>query len=248
MLTELLEHLAVARGDEGGAGPGRQLQPTTWASPPAPTSREPIDAEAKVRRMQLFADVYDEFVGFPKPTIAACHGDARRRRRRDRDLLRHADRRRQPSNALPRRRARRAGRPGPPRHPLRPRRRQVPAALLAARSAPTRRSASALVNRVAPASSTEDAALALGAEVAALYRRRGRRSSSAILHEWDDVEGRSCERGRAARSSGSAAAPACTDRLPMVVQRPLNKASFRKVGSARRPSARAAIGDGQPSC
>ncbi len=37
--------------------------------------KEQIDAEAKVRRMQLFADVYDEIVAFPKPTIAACHGD-----------------------------------------------------------------------------------------------------------------------------------------------------------------------------
>ena len=28
-----------------------------------------------MRRMQLFADLYDALTGFPKPTIAACHGD-----------------------------------------------------------------------------------------------------------------------------------------------------------------------------
>ena len=36
---------------------------------------EELDEEGKVRRMQLFADLYDAIVAFPKPTIAACHGD-----------------------------------------------------------------------------------------------------------------------------------------------------------------------------
>jgi enoyl-CoA hydratase/carnithine racemase len=37
--------------------------------------REEMDEDARVRRMQLFADVYDQIVDFPKPTIAACMGD-----------------------------------------------------------------------------------------------------------------------------------------------------------------------------
>ena len=37
--------------------------------------KEDLDEEGKVRRMQLFADLYDGIVAFPKPTIAACHGD-----------------------------------------------------------------------------------------------------------------------------------------------------------------------------
>ena len=37
--------------------------------------KEAIDDEGKVERMQLFADVYDAIVAFPKPTIAVCHGD-----------------------------------------------------------------------------------------------------------------------------------------------------------------------------
>jgi enoyl-CoA hydratase/carnithine racemase len=37
--------------------------------------KEELDEEARVRRMQLFADLYDAITDFPKPTIAACHGD-----------------------------------------------------------------------------------------------------------------------------------------------------------------------------
>ena len=36
--------------------------------------REQLDAEGRVRRMELFARLYDELTGFPKPTVAACHG------------------------------------------------------------------------------------------------------------------------------------------------------------------------------
>ena len=36
--------------------------------------REKLDAEGRVRRMELFARLYDELTGFPKPTVAACHG------------------------------------------------------------------------------------------------------------------------------------------------------------------------------
>ncbi|HYY74331.1 MAG TPA: enoyl-CoA hydratase/isomerase family protein, partial [Solirubrobacterales bacterium] len=36
--------------------------------------REVLDAEGRVRRMELFARLYDELTAFPKPTVAACHG------------------------------------------------------------------------------------------------------------------------------------------------------------------------------
>src|SRR5207237_167240 len=32
------------------------------------------DADGRVHRMELFARLYDELTGFPKPTVAACHG------------------------------------------------------------------------------------------------------------------------------------------------------------------------------
>ena len=36
--------------------------------------REELDDEGKVRRMELFARLYDELTDFPKPTVAVCHG------------------------------------------------------------------------------------------------------------------------------------------------------------------------------
>ena len=36
--------------------------------------REELDEKGRVRRMELFADLYDELTSFPKPTVAACHG------------------------------------------------------------------------------------------------------------------------------------------------------------------------------
>jgi len=73
MLEELLAHLANAGGDEDlrvlvisstdhmGLSAGADV-------------REDLDRDGAIRRMQLFADLYDAIVGFPHPTIAACHG------------------------------------------------------------------------------------------------------------------------------------------------------------------------------
>jgi enoyl-CoA hydratase/carnithine racemase len=36
--------------------------------------REQLDEDGAVRRMELFSRLYDELTGFPKPTVAACHG------------------------------------------------------------------------------------------------------------------------------------------------------------------------------
>ncbi len=74
MLLELLEHLAVARGDEAVRVLAISSADHLGLSAGADV-REQLDDEGKVRRMQLFADLYDEVVDFPKPTIAACHGD-----------------------------------------------------------------------------------------------------------------------------------------------------------------------------
>jgi len=73
MLEEVLGHLAAARDDERvlvlvlsstdhmGLSAGADL-------------REQLDAEGRVRRMELFARLYDDLTAFPKPTVAACHG------------------------------------------------------------------------------------------------------------------------------------------------------------------------------
>ncbi|HEU5105957.1 MAG TPA: enoyl-CoA hydratase/isomerase family protein, partial [Solirubrobacterales bacterium] len=74
MLLELLEHLAVARGDEAVRVVVISSADHLGLSAGADV-REQLDDEGKVQRMQLFADLYDGVVDFPKPTIAACHGD-----------------------------------------------------------------------------------------------------------------------------------------------------------------------------
>jgi enoyl-CoA hydratase len=74
MLELMLAHLATARDDD-------EVRVVVVSSddPMALSAgadvKEELDAEGSVFRMQLFADLYDALTGFPKPTIAACQGD-----------------------------------------------------------------------------------------------------------------------------------------------------------------------------
>jgi enoyl-CoA hydratase len=73
MLEELLEHLAAARDDD--AVRALVVSSTDHMSLSAGADvREQLDEAGRVRRMELFARLYDELTGFPKPTVAACHG------------------------------------------------------------------------------------------------------------------------------------------------------------------------------
>ena len=73
MLEELLEHLGAARADT-------DLRVLVLSSTDhmgfsaGADVREELDREGAIRRMQLFADLYDDLTGFPRPTVAACHG------------------------------------------------------------------------------------------------------------------------------------------------------------------------------
>jgi enoyl-CoA hydratase len=73
MLEELLAHLRSAHDDE-------QVRVLVLSSDDhmalsaGADVREELDEEGKVRRMELFAELYDELTAFPKPTVAACHG------------------------------------------------------------------------------------------------------------------------------------------------------------------------------
>ena len=73
LLEELLEHLATAREDDAVRALVVSSNDHLGLSAGADV-REELDEEGRVRRMQLFADLYDELTGFPKPTVAACHG------------------------------------------------------------------------------------------------------------------------------------------------------------------------------
>src|SRR5215213_8117980 len=66
MLVELLEHLAVARGDEAVRVLVVSSADHMGLSAGADV-KEKLDDQGKVRRMQLFADLYDAVVDFPKP-------------------------------------------------------------------------------------------------------------------------------------------------------------------------------------
>jgi enoyl-CoA hydratase len=73
MLEELLEHLATARADDAVRVLVVSSTDHMGLSAGADV-REELDEAGKVRRMELFAQLYDELTGFPKPTVAACHG------------------------------------------------------------------------------------------------------------------------------------------------------------------------------
>lgn len=73
MLLELLGHITDAKADDNV----RVLVFSStdhMAFSAGADIKEDIDADAKVNKMQLFADLYDAVVQFPKPTVAACHG------------------------------------------------------------------------------------------------------------------------------------------------------------------------------
>jgi enoyl-CoA hydratase len=73
ILEEMLGHLASARDDDEVRALVVSSTDHLGLSAGADMSEE-LDDEGKVRRMQLFADLYDQLTAFPKPTVAACHG------------------------------------------------------------------------------------------------------------------------------------------------------------------------------
>ncbi|MGH2952734.1 MAG: enoyl-CoA hydratase/isomerase family protein [Solirubrobacterales bacterium] len=73
MLEELLAHLDGGRTDEAVRALVLSSSDHMGLSAGADV-REPLDEQGRVRRMELFARLYDELTGYPKPTVAACHG------------------------------------------------------------------------------------------------------------------------------------------------------------------------------
>lgn len=188
MLVELLERLAAARDDDAVRVLVVSSADHMGLSAGADV-KEPLDDEGKVRRMQLFADLYDEIVAFPKPTIAVCHGDvvgggAEMAIGCDMRVAGANLRLRFPGAALG--------------VPVGPARLVTLCGLAAAKylllTSTTIGAEEALrlglVNLVAPAAATEAAALELAATVAT-HPPQAVARLKRMLHEWDDVEGRS---------------------------------------------------------
>lgn len=193
MLLELLEHMAVARGDEAvrvllfssadhmGFSAGADV-------------KEELDEKGRVRRMQLFADLYDAVVAFPKPTVAACHGDVVGG---GAEIAVACDMRVGGSNLRMRFPGAALGVPvGPARLVTLCGLATAKYLLLSSRTVGADEALRlGLVNRVAPAAGTEEAALEL-ATAAAAHPPEAVVRLKAMLHEWDDIVGRSAAEGK----------------------------------------------------
>ncbi len=193
MLAELLEHLTVARGDEAVRVLVFSSADHMGFSAGADV-REELDGEGRVRRMELFADLYDAITAFPKPTVAVCHGDVVGG---GAEIAVACDMRVGGSNLRMRFPGAALGVPvGPARLVTLCGLATAKYLLLSSRTVGADEALRlGLVNRVAPAAATEEAALDLAAEVAA-HPPEAVARIKRMLHEWDAVEVRSRVEGQ----------------------------------------------------
>jgi enoyl-CoA hydratase len=188
MLVELLEHLAVARGDDSVRVLVISSSDHLGLSAGADV-HEKLDEEGQVRRMQLFADLYDAIVAFPRPTIAVCHGDVVGG---GAEIAIACDMRVGGANLRMRFPGAALGVPvGPARLVTLCGLAAAKYLLLSSRTVGADEALRlGLVNRVAPAAAAEASALDLAGAVAA-HPPEGVAQLKRMLHEWDDIEGRS---------------------------------------------------------
>ena len=193
MLEELLEHFDRARGDEEARVLVISSNDHLGLSAGADV-REELDETGRVRRMELFAQVYDELTSFPKPTVAACHGSVVGG---GAEIAVACDLRVAGSNLRMRFPGAELGVPvGPARLVTLCGLATAKYLLLTARDVSADEALRmGLVHRVAPAAATEDAALELAAEVAAHPPEAVARLKQ-MLHRWDGVVERSADEGR----------------------------------------------------
>jgi enoyl-CoA hydratase/carnithine racemase len=193
MLEEILEHLDRARADEEVRVVVISSNDHLGLSAGADVKEE-LDEDGRVRRMELFARVYDELTAFPKPTVAACHGSVVGG---GAEIAVACDLRVGGSNLRMRFPGAELG------VPVGPARLVTLCGLATAKYLLlTSRNVSAdealrmgLVHRVAPAAGTEDAALDLAAEVAA-HPPEAVAQLKQMLHRWDGVVERTADEGR----------------------------------------------------
>src|ERR1700749_4927735 len=183
MLSELLEHLAVARGDDAVRVLVFSSSDHMGFSAGADV-REELDHEGHVLRMGMFSDLYDAVVAFPKPTVATCHGDvvgggAEIPIAGDMRVGAATLRMRFPGAAL--------GMPvGPARLVSLCGLAAAKYLLLTSRTVgPDEAPRLGLIKRVAPAAATEESALALAASLAA-HPPEAVARLKRMLPEWDD--------------------------------------------------------------
>ena len=193
ILEELLEHLARAKGDDEARVVVLSSNDHLGLSAGADVKEE-LDEEGRVRRMELFAQLYDELTAFPKPTVAACHGSVVGG---GAEIAVACDLRVGGSNLRMRFPGAELGVPvGPARLVTLCGLATAKYLLLTARNVGADEALRmGLVHRVAPAAGTEDAALDLAAEVAA-HPPAAVAQLKEMLHRWDGVVERTADEGR----------------------------------------------------
>jgi enoyl-CoA hydratase len=194
--TEMLETMLARLGEARGDAAVRVLVVSSndhMGLSAGADVREELDAEGGVRRMQLFADLYDELTSFPKPTVAACHGDTIGA---GAEIAVCCDMRVGGSNLRMRFPGAALGVPvGPARLVTLCGLATAKYLLLSSRYVSADEALRiGLVNRVAPAAGTEESALELAAQVAAHPPEAVARLKQ-MLHEWDRVEERTAREG-----------------------------------------------------
>jgi enoyl-CoA hydratase/carnithine racemase len=192
MLEELLGHIAAAREDDAVRVLVVSSTDHMGLSAGADV-REELDRDGAIRRMQLFADLYDDLVSFPKPTIAACHGSVVGG---GAEVSVACDLRVGGSNLRLRFPGAGLGVPvGPARLVTLCGLSIAKYLLLTSKEiAVDEAHRWGLVHKVAPAPRTEEAALQLAAQIA-VHPPESVARIKRMLHEWDDVEGRSKAEG-----------------------------------------------------
>jgi enoyl-CoA hydratase/carnithine racemase len=192
VLTELLAHLETAREDDAVRVLVLSSSDHLGFSAGADV-RESLDEEGRIARMQLFADLYDGIVAFPKPTIAACHGDVIGG---GAEIAVACDMRIGGSNLRLRFPGAALGVPvGPARLVTLCGLATAKFMLLSSKAIGADEALRlGLVNRVAPAAATERFALDLAAEVTQ-HPPEAVAAMKRMLHHWDAVEDRSRHEG-----------------------------------------------------
>jgi enoyl-CoA hydratase len=193
MLEEILGHLASARDDDAVRVLVISSNDHLGLSAGADV-REELDDEGRVRRMEHFAQVYDELTGFPKPTVAACHGSVVGG---GAEVAVACDLRVGGSNLRMRFPGAALGVPvGPARLVTLCGLATAKYLLLTSRNVGADEALRmGLIHRVAPAARTEEAALGLAAEVAE-HPPEAVARLKRMLHRWDRVVERSADEGR----------------------------------------------------
>jgi enoyl-CoA hydratase/carnithine racemase len=192
MLEQLLEHLGSARDDEAVRVVVISSSDHMGLSAGADV-KEQLDAQGRVRRMELFAELYDAITSCPKPTIAACPGDVIGA---GAEVAVACDLRVGGSNLRMRFPGAALGVPvGPARLVTLCGLATAKYLLLASRTVGADEALRlGLVNRVAPAAATEEAALELASQIAA-HPPEAVAGLKRMLHEWDGVEERAASEG-----------------------------------------------------